>query len=206
MKRFSQSLLILGCLAWGGAAVYWRAATQAAQKERSQQVRVGRIALRLAQPGEWAGTTFIPRRAGLHVMVLESVDPIGPMTEALFQGAVEVEIADPHGRLAFQKRVDRASIQHGVPSGVEFSALGDVDVPVADGGAWALRVRVAEGDPQFARAASSIYLQTPPQFDVGWFLFNRFFGVVALAVLGVLLVVIGGIMGVVTGRRPRAAR
>jgi hypothetical protein len=203
MKRIGQVLLGLGVLGALLGIAYGLRASAIADAERRQQAQVGRIAFRLARSSDWASTSFVPGRSGSFAVVLESADPTGPPSERAFDGSAEIEVIDPAGRSVLRRTLDGRTIYHRVPTGIVYTGAGSVEVGTAPSGSWTLRVRVERPDPEFERSRDVVYLQTPPRFDTGWYMF----GVVAVVIVSLVasgtLALVGGVLWSVAARRAR---
>ena len=182
--------MVLGLAAWVAAAGLWIDSRRAAHDPRANQHPLARVQLPLDRSTDWRTATFVPRRHGPHVLILESSSLAAPPAPGLFGGAFDVEIRDPYGRIVFQRTVDGQAIEHAVPSDVVRTDVGRFDVP-DPGQVWAFTARVVRADARFAPATSFLYVGSPAAAAAGWRVFGSTLGARELAALGALLLVIG---------------
>ena len=157
-------------------------------EEKEEQTRSGRVVFDLSQQEGWKTSDYIPRRAGLYSLVLETQSRIWrPRSTATFTGVFEIEIVDSSGKVVKRMRVHGQSLHHTNENHVHWSALDNLTMATTGSDAWKIRVSTAQADANFDETTSAIILQPPSKFDIGWAKFSRGMEVALIAALGFLL-------------------
>jgi hypothetical protein len=193
MRRASLTLLILAFVVFAFGIVRWVTLGSQIAEEKEEQTRTGRVVLDLSRQEGWKTSDYIPRRAGLYSLVLETqARSWQPHPTATFTGSLEIEILDPSGNLAKRMRIDGQSLHHTNENHIHWSALDTVTIGSTGSGAWKIRVVTSHADANFKEMASAIILQPPSHFDVGWAGFSRGIEVALIAGLGLMLLSASG--------------
>ncbi|MEX0805919.1 MAG: hypothetical protein WD688_21770 [Candidatus Binatia bacterium] len=196
MRRASLILLILALVGFAFAIVRWVAQARQIAEEKEEQKWTGRVAFDLSRQEGWKTSDYVPRRAGLYSLVLETQGRSWkPHPIVAFSGSFEVEILDASGKLAKRKHVDGRSIYHTNENHVHWSGLDTVTIETTGSGAWKIRVLTSQPDANFTEMTSAIILQPPSRFDVGWAGFSGGIEIALIAASGfILLVAAGGLL------------
>ncbi len=193
MRHASLALLILAVLVFAFGIVRWIALGRQIAEEKEEQTRTGRVVFDLSQQEGWKTSDYIPRRAGLYSVVLETQSRIWkPRPAATFTGVFEIEIVDSSGNIAKRMRVHGQSFHHTNENHIHWSALDTLTMTAIGSGAWKIRVATNQADANFKEMASAIILQPPSKFDVGWAKFSRGIEIAVIAALGLVLLSASG--------------
>jgi hypothetical protein len=193
MRGAFVTLLILAVVVFAFGIFRWVTLGGQMAEEKEEQTRTGRVVFDLSQQEGWKTSDYIPRRAGLYSVVLETQSRIWkPRPAATFTGVFEIEIVDSSGNVAKRMRVHGQALHHTNENHVHWSALDTLTMTTIGSGAWKIRVSTAEADANFKEMASAIILQPPSKFDIGWAKFSRGIEVALIAALGFLLLSASG--------------
>ena len=185
MRRLSLALLILALVVLAFGILRWVMLGSRIAEERREQASSGRVVLNLSRQEGWQTADYIPRRAGLYSLVLETQGGSwNPHSTATFSGSFEIEILDPFGNLAKRLNVDGQSLHHTNENHIHWSGLDAVPITSTGPGAWKIRASVSRADVNFKEMRSAVILQPPAHFDVGWAGFSRGIEVALIAGLG----------------------
>ena len=111
MRRLAFTLLIVASAIFVFGAIRWVTLGNRIEEERREQSVTGRVAFNLSRQEGWRTADYIPRRAGLYSVVLETRGRSWKARPAAtFTGSFEVEIVDPLGNLAKRLRMDGQSL------------------------------------------------------------------------------------------------
>jgi hypothetical protein len=193
MRRAFLTLLILAVVVFAFGVFRWVTLGRQIAEEKEEQTRSGRVVFDLSQREGWKTSEYIPRRAGLYSVVLETQGRIWkPRPTATFTGIFEIEIVDSSGNVAKRMRVQGQSLHHTNENHVHWSALDTVMINSSGSGAWKIRVSTSQADANFKEMASAIILQPPSKFDIGWAKFSRGIEIALIAGLGFILLSASG--------------
>lgn len=193
MRRAALILLILSLVVFAFGIIRWVALTRDIAEEKGAQTRRGRVVFDLSRQEGWKTSDYIPRRAGLYSLVLETQGRGSkPRSRAAFVGAFEVEILDSSGKLAKRMRVNGASVYHTNENHIHWSGLDTITIDSTGSGPWQIRVLTSQPDPNFNEMTSAIILQPPAHFDVGWAGFSSGIEIALIAALGFILLSASG--------------
>jgi hypothetical protein len=174
MRRISLTLLILAFAVFAFGIIRWVTLGSQIAEERREQASTGRVVLNLSRQEGWQTTDYIPRRAGLYSLVLETQGRSWkPRPTATFTGSFEIEILDSFGNLAKRLRIDGRSLHHTNENHIHWSGLDTVPIDPTGPDAWKIRALVSRADANFIEMTSAVILQPPARFDVGWVGFSR---------------------------------
>jgi hypothetical protein len=202
MRRASLTLLILAVVVFAFAIIRWVALGRQIAEEKEEQTRTGRVVFDLSQQESWKTSDYIPRRAGLYSLVLETEGrSLKPHPMATFTGSFEIEILDSSGNLSKRMRVQGQSLHHTNENHVHWSALDTVMINSSGSGAWKIRVSTSQADANFKEMASAIILQPPSKFDIGWAKFSRGIEIALIAGLGFILLSASGALWYFSGAK-----
>jgi hypothetical protein len=204
MRRAFLTLLILAVVVFAFGIFRWVTLGRQMAEEKEKQTRTGRVVFDLSQQEGWKTSDYIPRRAGLYSLVLETQGRIWkPRPTATFTGIFEIEIVDSSGNVAKRMRVQGQSLHHTNENHVHWSALDTVMINSSGSGAWKIRVSTSQADANFKEMASAIILQPPSRFDIGWAKFSRGIEIALIAGLGFILLSASGGSWYYAGRNVR---
>jgi hypothetical protein len=193
MRRASLILLILAFVVFTFAIVRWVTLGNRIAEEKEEQTRTGRVVLDLSRQEGWKTSEYIPRRAGLYSLVLETQGRSWkPHPTVTFTGSFEIEILDSFGNLAKRMHVNGPSLYHTNENHIHWSGLDTVTINSTGSGAWKIRVVTSQPDANFKEMTSVIILQPPSHFDIGWAGFSRGIEVALIAGLGFILLSASG--------------
>lgn len=188
MRRTSLALLILAVMVFAFAIVRWVALASQIAEEKVEQTWTGRVAFDLSRQEGWKTSDYVPRRAGLYSLVLETQGPSWkPHPTAAFLGSFEVEILDSSGKLAKRMHVNGSSLYHTNENHIHWSALDTLTIDSTGSGTWKVRVLTSQSDANFKEMTSAIIVQPPSHFDVGWIGFSGRIEIGLIAALGFIL-------------------
>jgi hypothetical protein len=188
MRRAFLTLLILAVVVFAFGIFRWVTLGTQIAEEKEEQTRTGRVVFDLSQQEGWKTSDYIPRRAGLYSVVLETQGRIWkPRDAATFTGVFEIEIVDSSGKVAKRMRVHGQSLHHTNENHVHWSALDTLTMAATGSGAWKIRASTSDVDANFEETTSAIILQPPSKFDIGWARFSRGIEIALIAGLGVIL-------------------
>ena len=193
MRRAFLTLLILAVVVFAFGIFRWVTLGTQIAEEKEEQTRTGRVVFDLSQQEGWKTSDYIPRRAGLYSVVLETQGRTWkPRDAATFTGILEIEIVDSSGNVAKRMRVHGQSLHHTNENHVHWSALDNLTMATTGSDAWKIRVSTAQADANFTEMASAIILQPPSKFDIGWAKFSRGIEIALITALGFLLLAASG--------------
>jgi len=193
MRRISLTLLILALVVFAFGVIRWVTLGNRIAEERREQASTGRVVLNLSRQEGWQAADYIPRRAGLYSLVLETQGRSWkPHPTATFTGFFEIEVLDSFGNLAKRLRIDGRSLHHTNEDHIHWSGLDTVPIGPTGPDAWKIRALVSRGDDNFKEMTSTVLLQPPAHFDVGWAGFSRGIEVALTAGLGFILLAASG--------------
>ena len=204
MRRASLTLLILAVVVFAFGIFRWVTLGRQIAEEKEEQTRTGRVVFDLSQQEGWKTSDYIPRRAGLYSLVLETQGRNWkPRAATTFTGVFEIEIVDSSGNHAKRMRVHGQSLHHTNENHVHWSALDTLTIAATSSGAWKIRASTSQADANFKETASAIILQPPSKFDIGWAKFSHGIEIVLIAGLGFILLSASGASWYYAGRDVR---
>lgn len=193
MRGAFLTLLMLAVVVFAFGIFRWVTLGKQIAEEKEEQTRTGRVVFDLSQQEGWKTSDYIPRRAGLYSVVLETQGRTWkPRDAATFTGILEIEIVDSSGNVAKRMRVHGQSLHHTNENHVHWSALDNLTMATTGSDAWKIRVSTAQADANFTEMASAIILQPPSKFDIGWAKFSRGIEIALITALGFLLLAASG--------------
>ncbi len=204
MRGAFLTLLILAVVVFAFGIFRWITLGRQIAEEKEEQTRTGRVVFDLSQQEGWKTSDYIPRRAGLYSVVLETQGRIWkPRPAATFTGVFEIEIVDSSGNVAKRMRVHGQALHHTNENHIHWSAVDTLTMTATGSDAWKIRVSTAEADANFKEMASAVILQPPSKLDIGWAKFSRGIEIVLIAALGIVLLSASGASWYFTRRNIR---
>lgn len=193
MRRISLTLLILAFAVFAFGIIRWVTLGSKIAEERREQASTGRIILNLSRQEGWQTVDYIPRRAGLYSLVLETQGRSWkPHPTATFTGSFEIEILDSSGNLTKRFRIDGRALHHTNENHIHWSGIDTVPIASTGPNAWKIRALVSRADANFEEMTSTVIVQPPAHFDVGWAGFSRGIEAALIAVLGFIVLAASG--------------
>ena len=193
MRGAFLTLLMLAVVVFAFGIFRWVTLGKQIAEEKEEQTRTGRVVFDLSQQEGWKTSDYLPRRAGLYSLVLETQSRIWrPRPAATFTGVFEIEIIDSSGNVAKRMRVHGQSLHHTNENHVHWSSLDTVTIAATGSGAWKIRASTSDADANFKETTSAVILQPPSKFDIGWAKFSRGIEIVLITALGFLLLAASG--------------
>ncbi len=192
MKSLPKILLTLGILMSAGGIAGAGLLYRDMKIETLKHARTGDIALSLGHAGDWRKGACTLFRSGSHAVILSLDGSTRGAAPARYQGALDVEVSSPDGKVAFRKTVRPDGIMLPLPDSGMSMVIGTFDVAEPTEASWNVRARVATPDSAFSAVPAEISILPPQIYEIGSYIAGRIYvligmGFVALAGFGVIV-------------------
>ena len=199
-----QAIRLLQIVGWVVALVGSAAAVKTWLDLRHEQRlhAFQKIPLDLTAVSDWKEIGVTPHRPGRWRISLTTVNAFSrpdSVDSTPYNGALEVQVIDPHKRVHWSKVLDGPSSSHTRPANMAWTELGAIHL--SDGANWTLRAQVLRADATFNRTVSEIRVDPPQVHDMSWYPFGE---TVKIFLWGLLCVL--GLAMVATARVLRRRR